>query len=499
MRKKNIRTVCLLLMGVLTAGFGCLTAERAVSYRNAAQTAQQQERDSYTLATMNAYSFTARARELDPTATEFIVPSEHKIKGVVSGFESVAIPVESATFVGLAEGVRPISTGHDSARAYDPELDSDWNWAVLTVTCLTSGPREGWQEGYWEARVRVDAVNAAPDFYPMAEEITVHGREGGHAYDQPMLEPGGQYVLCGRYIDNPLYRYYGMDRTRAQPVPWGSYAARPSLELEGWAGYYDWMQFVADPADTEWTARAVEIAQTNNARLPVYCINDLRRLELFATGKARIVAGRSFTQEEMERSAPVCIISADLAVRNGLSVGDSLAIDLYAASYGAHITSSPHYFYIETSYTDATDSHQSVSLTIIGLYDAPAYTAAPESFPHNTVFAPYGIAQQQNPHLYGLPLCLMNPILHDRQQAAFYEELAAAELPEELYDTIVIGSIPMKEQAAAKAADARARLITAAVITGAGLLGTLVLWAVTRCRKPKEAATDEATDQAADP
>ena len=470
--KKLIRPLCLLAACVLLlASFG-YTARCALAYREAEQIAQERRQSAYTLATMNVYSFVSHAQELDPTATEFVVPSENKIMGMVNEFASVAVPVQSMTFAGIAEGVQPISTGHDHPRDYDPALEADWNWMVLTVTCLTSISREGFPEGCWMANVHVDQVNASPDFYTVPETIMVYGQEGGYYYDQPMLEPGVQYVLCGRYTDNVLYRYHGAAQTFATPAAYGVHAASPSLELEGWAWYYDWMQFVSDPADTEWTARAVEIAETNNARLPVYCVNDLRRVELCADGRARMVEGRAFTQEEMAHAAPVCIISADLAQRNGLCVGDRVEIDLYGASYGTSEGENPQHFYVETGYIDAQDDHQRVSLEIIGLYDAPAYVARPESFSLNTVFAPYGIAQAPNPRPYNMPLCLLNPILLDRQQSAFEAELTATELPQELYDIRVIGSIPMKEEAIAEAESARAALIAAVSMTGVLLLVT---------------------------
>ena len=73
----------------------------------------------------------------------------------------------------------------------------------------------------------------------------------------------------------------------------------------------------------------LEYMEINNHAFPVLAVDKLGYQVAFARGDSRITEGRDFTQEELTRESRVCIISENLAVGNGLSVGDTIPMQTY--------------------------------------------------------------------------------------------------------------------------------------------------------------------------
>ena len=104
----------------------------------------------------------------------------------------------------------------------------------------------------------------------------------------------------------------------------------------------------------------------------------------FEDGDYRIVNGRFYNQEEIDRGAGVCVISENLAQTNGVGVGDQITL---ASSYNS-------------SYTKRfgiTDEELDVPLEIVGIFahnspltpDSPNYDyASPYENPDNMIFVP---------------------------------------------------------------------------------------------------------------
>lgn len=67
--------------------------------------------------------------------------------------------------------------------------------------------------------------------------------------------------------------------------------------------------------------------------VPVTPTGDLYLMMPFYQGDACIIEGREFTQEEYDQGTPVCLISRRFAVRNGLTVGDTIHLPLRSANY----------------------------------------------------------------------------------------------------------------------------------------------------------------------
>ena len=73
----------------------------------------------------------------------------------------------------------------------------------------------------------------------------------------------------------------------------------------------------------------LEHMEISNHAFPVLTVDKLGYQVAFARGDSRITEGRDFTQEELTKGGRVCIISENLAVGNGLSVGDTIPMQTY--------------------------------------------------------------------------------------------------------------------------------------------------------------------------
>ncbi len=86
--------------------------------------------------------------------------------------------------------------------------------------------------------------------------------------------------------------------------------------------------FLADPENSLWQEelRRWEIRQQV---MSVFGTQKLESMYLFAAGECTMTQGRSFSSEDYEEGAPVCIISDLLAQNSGLEVGDTLQLTHY--------------------------------------------------------------------------------------------------------------------------------------------------------------------------
>ena len=494
--KRTIRA-CFLLLALAAVVMAGVSAWR---WRQAAQEAEALSQTAFTLAMRQPYSFISAVLESHPEATEFVVPQQEKITRLVNASEAVRVPVGGEAFVGVAEGVHPVSSGARSLHQYSAGLDADWSYAVLTVTCTSIRQYTDSPDSCWEAQVRVEAVNAIADMYTVPAQITVCCG-GAEASDpqaflvsgetlpdclipnsvqclQKPLVVGESYVLCGQYRDNAVFRYWndrGSNHYYPQVAASQQVNTKPLLLLRKWPWYLEGVHYISSPDDTAWLARAVEIARYSNARLALYCVNDLRCVEHFATGAARVTQGRTFTAEEMAQGAAVCIVSQELAAANGLTVGDSITLQLIQGEYTAAMNGVNDYYHLTTNYAQVEmDAMQTVTLQIIGVYSAPVPDYKAEDFSFNAIFAPCGVAEASGSISQQLPLCLMNPILADGQGEAFIQHLKDSELPEELYEVRQIGDVAAKEAAVARAQEARQHGAAAVMMAGICLMAARV-------------------------
>ena len=149
--------------------------------------------------------------------------------------------------------------------------------------------------------------------------------------------------------------------------------------------------FLASDLGAQWH-KAYTQAQVNNHAFALVGVDKLSYLADFALEKVKIIGGRDFTQEELENGAPVCIIYEALAQANGLSVGDTITMQLYRTSAGTPYESAGTLNPAASFYLGDGSFEETVTYTIVGICrGASAFADVSQdeySFTANTMFAP---------------------------------------------------------------------------------------------------------------
>lgn len=405
----------------------------------------------------------------------------------LNAHQSVKVPALIRAYAAVDASVTPVYSG--DVDVYNWSRDADIARAVMTVNCLEDmGIMEGTTT--WCALVQVDAVHVSLP-YEIPQVIRVVGRASGfHA--QEALVPGESYLLCGRYEDYEMELDMSASFIKGyyDPVYKQDKSEPPLLRLTDWnedirEDHY--MKYIASPEDVQWLEEAVRMAEMNNRMLRLNCINDLNRLRWFYNGMATIVEGRSFTQEEIDSGAQVCIISRALADANGLHVGDTITMNanqpmVNRSLWAAEDMLSESYGFVnlhDFPGDDLTDPRGvDVTLEIVGVYSAPLYKNTIDEFTPNTVFAPYDAVQlEYNRLMYRLPVHTQNLILHNGQGEAFLQAVRDAGYPDGLYTVEVTNYPEVEKVLALMAADSVTLMAVSAAVGVLMLVIILALYA----------------------
>ena len=137
---------------------------------------------------------------------------------------------------------------------------------------------------------------------------------------------------------------------------------------------------------------ALKALDVTNHSVPVLTVEKLEALAEFANGNAMVTQGRSFSRQEYDSGAAVCLISESLARENGLNVGDTLPLSLYEDDPGLP----PNYARFQefcnpraSVFVPQEGFRQETEYTIIGLYrQSNEWVTTPTSFTPNSVFVP---------------------------------------------------------------------------------------------------------------
>ncbi|MBQ8554844.1 MAG: ABC transporter permease [Clostridia bacterium] len=402
----------------------------------------------------------------------------------LNGHESVKIPALIRAYAGIDADVTPVYSGN--VDLYNWSRDRAHAHTVMTVTCLEDLGLEK-DTNAWYYLVQVDEIHLELP-YDIPDVIRVERISSGSRAQEPLI-PGETYLLCGRYED------YFMDLDMSASLIMGYYdpvykpdkSDLPRLRLMDWWDLNDYMKYITTPDDTQWLAEAVRMGDMNNRMLRLNCINDLSRLRWFQNGTASIVEGRSFTQEEQDSGAQVCLISKELADANGLTVGDTItmnanqpgiSLDIWSGRYEDTLSE----YYAFTNVVDLPNDDYydfrgvDVALEIVGIYSAPLYTNTIDEFTPNTVFAPYNAVQlEYNFLIRRLPIHTQNLILHNGQGEAFLQAVRDAGYPDGLYTIEETNYDEVRQVLALMAADSITLFAVSAVV---GLLMLVIILAL---------------------
>ena len=189
-----------------------------------------------------------------------------------------------------------------------------------------------------------------------------------------MVEPVLQESEDGIHL---LTNYWSNDDPRPIIARLGSLTAKEMMESASWENW----------------GEVMEIAHASVGSLRIFSTDRVLVHSAFMKGQAQLVAGRDFTDEELERGDRVCILNADLAERNGLSLGDTVSLNFYITLFTTEESAYESATYPNRLYTpeyrkDQVDA-ESGDYVIVGLYqlDGRLQGSASELH-HNTVLVP---------------------------------------------------------------------------------------------------------------
>lgn len=182
--------------------------------------------------------------------------------------------------------------------------------------------------------------------------------------------------------------------------------------------------------------KTLENMEINNHGFPVLAVDKLGYQVAFARGDSRITEGRDFTQEELTKGGRVCIISENLAVGNGLSVGDTIpmqtygydpniAVVQYELIWGTRFPSAAIYS-DEMGFTSDVEEY-----TIVGIYRQNNAWENQDDFyglTPNVVFVPKGSISGD--FRWGDHGILYTLVLHNGKMTEFQELQTQAGYPE---------------------------------------------------------------------
>ena len=129
----------------------------------------------------------------------------------------------------------------------------------------------------------------------------------------------------------------------------------------------------------------------NGCAAKLMLTDNVSSLYWFNTGEASALQGRLFTGDEYKTGQAVCLVSADYAGQNDLSVGDTLTMELFHPRISSMLSSGSD---IDGTLVlmDPCLPDNSLGLkkryTIVGIYTAPATASGTYAFRPDTIFAP---------------------------------------------------------------------------------------------------------------
>ena len=182
--------------------------------------------------------------------------------------------------------------------------------------------------------------------------------------------------------------------------------------------------------------KTLENMESNNHGFPVLAGDTLGQHAAYAGGDTRLAEGRDFTQEEVTKGGRVCIISENLAVGNGLSVGDTIpmqtygydpniAVVQYELIWGTRFPSAAIYS-DEMGFTSDVEEY-----TIVGIYRQNNAWENQDDFyglTPNVVFVPKGSISGD--FRWGDHGILYTLVLHNGKMTEFQELQTQAGYPE---------------------------------------------------------------------
>lgn len=291
-----------------------------------------------------------------------------------------------------------VPSKYGSGNAILPE-SAGVNYAVFLVTC-TSEPVFEDDLMRFSADVN-EALSIHPD-YPVPDALTVRLEEIGFDEDgNPLVRLGEQYVVWGQYTTTTYLYGVGEIQGYEEDVSQRSllcHALRPYQKMT--SQYYEkgllrWRlpdkdhPEILSPSDDR-VSNLVDSVRELRETVPVYGLGTagLNGLMSFHTGLYYLTEGRDFSADELKSGADVCVISKQLAERNGLQLGSRLSLSVFdnGSLYNINATTDAAQFHMNAM-PDAFE-RTTAEYTVIGIYSGPAAQEHIDSLPLHTILVP---------------------------------------------------------------------------------------------------------------
>ena len=156
----------------------------------------------------------------------------------------------------------------------------------------------------------------------------------------------------------------------------------------------DWQDFLNTDEGKVWKDTIIPLAELNQNSVGVILTDNINSTYNFNTGVAIILNGRAFSEEEYKNGSDVCIISASLALRNNLSVGDKISLDYYNTGVTRRdliiraFNDISDYYYTRLTLTPEKRLGIERECEIVGIYTAPEFTDGQYNFTADNIFVP---------------------------------------------------------------------------------------------------------------
>lgn len=152
--------------------------------------------------------------------------------------------------------------------------------------------------------------------------------------------------------------------------------------------------FLSSDAGKVWQDEIIPMCALNYESAGVILTDYVNSLLMFNTGDASILEGRSFEAEEYASGDAVCLISAAYALKNSLSVGDTVNLDLYQAELGyrenptGSLSGNREPVLVQSPCKPGNRIGVQKDYTIVGIYTAPEFSFGLHSFQADTILIP---------------------------------------------------------------------------------------------------------------
>ena len=181
-----------------------------------------------------------------------------------------------------------------------------------------------------------------------------------------------------------------------------------------------------------WRETWIPMCERNYESANVLLTDNIYSILAFNDGTASILDGRDFTQEDYETGAQVCVVSSAYAQKNGLSLGDTLNMDLYSCDSVLGMS------WIQSGFSVTTDmlnlfeplkEENKLDLqkeyTIVGIYSAPEFPVSRYAFDCSTILVPKNSVPNSSTYEKPGNSLLTSAVLENGTGEVFLEALKA--------------------------------------------------------------------------